>query len=268
MSLSAQKPSVQRIIIPNKHGEKLVGTLHESGTPTDIVILCHGFRCSKDNNLILNLAVALENAQVSSFRFDFSGNGESEGSFQYGNYWTEVDDLHAVAEHFRESNRVIRALVGHSKGGDVVLLHASKYHDIRTVVNISGRYDLKVGIEERLGKDYLERIRKEGFIDVKKRSGSFDYRVTEESLMDRLGTNMHEACLQIDKECRVLTIHGSSDEIIPVQDAHEFNKSIPNHKLHIIEGADHSYNNHQDELSSVVISFIKEIVELDKGNAS
>lgn len=39
--------AVQRIIIPNKHGEKLVGTLHESGTPTDIVILCHGFRCSK-----------------------------------------------------------------------------------------------------------------------------------------------------------------------------------------------------------------------------
>lgn len=52
-----------------------------------------------------------------------------------------------------------------------MLLHASKYHDIRTVVNISGRYDLKVGIEERLGKDYLERIKREGFIDVKKRSG-------------------------------------------------------------------------------------------------
>ncbi|PNX99817.1 esterase/lipase/thioesterase [Trifolium pratense] len=40
---------------------------------------------------------------------------ESEGSFQYGNYWTEVDDLHAVTQHFRESNRVIRAIVGHSK---------------------------------------------------------------------------------------------------------------------------------------------------------
>jgi hypothetical protein len=56
-------------------------------------------------------------------------------------------------------------------GGDVVLLYASKYHDIKTVVNLSGRYDLKVGIEERLGKDYLERIKKDGFIDVKKRSG-------------------------------------------------------------------------------------------------
>jgi len=52
-----------------------------------------------------------------------------------------------------------------------VLLYASKYHDVKTVVNVSGRFDLKRGIEELLGKDYLERIRKEGFIDVKKSSG-------------------------------------------------------------------------------------------------
>lgn len=52
-----------------------------------------------------------------------------------------------------------------------MLLYASKYHDVKIVVNLSGRYDLKGGIEERLGKDYMERIRKDGFIDVKKRSG-------------------------------------------------------------------------------------------------
>jgi len=33
-------------------------------------------------------------------------------------------------------------------------------------------------------------------------AGNFEYRVTLESLMDRLDTNMQEACLQIDKECR------------------------------------------------------------------
>lgn len=33
--------------------------------------------------------------------------------------------------------------------------------------------------------------------------GNVDYRVTEESLMDRLNTNMHDACLQIDKGCRL-----------------------------------------------------------------
>jgi len=63
-------------------------------------------------------------------------------------------------------------------GGSVVLLYASKYHDIKTVVNLSGRYDLKAGIEERLGKDYLERLRKDGFIDVM-RSGNLSFNHTK-----------------------------------------------------------------------------------------
>ncbi|MCI13050.1 BAAT/acyl-CoA thioester hydrolase carboxy-terminal protein, partial [Trifolium medium] len=61
------------------------------------------------------LAAALENAGISSFRFDFTGNGESEGSFEFGNYWREVDDIHSVAQHFHETNRRVMAIVGHSK---------------------------------------------------------------------------------------------------------------------------------------------------------
>lgn len=45
--------------------------------------------------------------------------------------------------------------------------------------------------------------------------------------------------------------------MVPVEDAFEFNKFIPNHKLCIIEGADHEYNSHQDELASIVLDFIK-----------
>lgn len=264
MSLSSEKPGFEqkRVIIPNKHGEKLVGILQDSGTK-EIVILCHGFRSSKESKTLVNLAAALEKAGISSFRFDFSGNGESDGSFQYGNYWREAEDLHAVTQHFLESNRLVTAIVGHSKGGGVVLLYASKYHDIKAVVNLSGRYDLKDGIEERLGKGYMERIKEDGFIDVK-RPGSSDYRVTLESLLDRLNTNMHEACLQIDKECRVLTVHGSSDTVISVGDASKFAQILPNHSLHIIEGADHPYTNHQDELASLVVNFIKETIHQDR----
>ena len=111
----------------------------------------------------------------------------------------------------------------------MVLLYAAKYKDVEIVVNISGRFFLERGIEGRLGKDYLKRIKENGFIDVRNRkgiiffsffvidrakdtwslnslpffvAGKFEYRVTEESLKDRLTTNTHEACLSIHENCR------------------------------------------------------------------
>ncbi|XP_047307315.1 uncharacterized protein LOC124910683 [Impatiens glandulifera] len=245
----------KRINVQNKHGEKLVGLLHETGSK-ELVIVCHGFRSSKDRIPLRDLAVALEAARISAFRFDFAGNGESEGIFRYGSYRRETDDLRAVVEYFRAENREIAAIVGHSKGGNVALLYASMYNDIYNVINISGRFDLKRGIEGRLGKNFLQKIKQDGFIDVTNRRGKIEYQVTEESLMDRLSTDTLAACLLIPDSIRVLTVHGSKDETVPIEDAKEFDKYISNHELHIIEEADHEYTEHIDQLLPLVLGFI------------
>lgn len=247
---------LQKIIIPNNNGEKLVGKLHETGS-MELVIICHGFRSSKDRIPMVNLAAAFGNEGISAFRFDFAGNGESEGSFQYGNYRREADELRTVVQYFHGYKRLIAAIIGHSKGGNAVLLYSSRYNDVNTVVNISGRFDLEKGIEGRLGKDFLQRIKQNGFIDVKNRRGKIEYRVTEASLMDRLTTDMHAASQMIQQNCSVLTVHGSKDEIVPIQDAMEFAKHIANHRLHILEGADHEYTSHQYELASLVLDFVR-----------
>ncbi|TYK20090.1 Alpha/beta-Hydrolases superfamily protein isoform 1 [Cucumis melo var. makuwa] len=233
----------RRVVIQNNHGEKLVGILHDTGSD-ELVIVCHGFRSSKERIPMVNLATAFEKERISAFRFDFAGNGESEGSFQYGNYRRETGDLRSVVQYFHGKEHTVTAIIGHSKGGNVVLLYASKYRDIHTVVNISGRFNLDKGIEGRLGK--------------------FEYRVTEESLMDRLTTEVRAACLAIQGDCRVLTVHGSMDKIVPAVDALEFSKSIANHDLCIMEGADHDYTSHQDELALVVVNFVKTNLHLHK----
>nr|XP_043627550.1 uncharacterized protein LOC122599159 isoform X2 [Erigeron canadensis] len=155
----------QRVVIQNSYKEKLVGILHETGS-MEVVIVCHGFRSCKDRIPMVNLATAFANEGITAFRFDFAGNGDSEGSFQYGNYYREVDDLQAVMQFFEHEKRSVAAIIGHSKGGNVVLFYASRFHNVHNVVNISGRFDLKRGIEGRLGKDYLQRIKEHGFIDV------------------------------------------------------------------------------------------------------
>ncbi|CAO2165295.1 unnamed protein product [Urochloa humidicola] len=247
--------SEERVEIANKHGERLVGLLHNTGS-NKIVVLCHGFIATKNDSLILDLTAALTKEGISVFRFDFSGNGESEGQFEYGNYRKEADDLHSVVLYLYQKNYDITAVVGHSKGGDVVVLYASIYDDVRTIVNLSGRFDLKKGIEERIEEGSIDRINKEGYLDIKDKYENFNYRVTKESLMERLNTDMCAASISISKECRFLTVHGSADKTIPVEDAYEFAKLIPNHKLHIIEGANHNYTAHRKEVADAVVNFI------------
>ncbi|XP_048563471.1 uncharacterized protein LOC125543995 isoform X1 [Triticum urartu] len=252
---ASNPPATHRVLITNKHGEKLVGLLHPTGL-NRIVVLCHGFTASKSSGVIVDLADAIIKQGISVFRFDFSGNGESEGIFQYGNYRKEAEDLHSVVSYLYQEKYDVAAVVGHSKGGDVVVLYASLYDDVRMVVNLSGRFYLEKGIEERLGKEFLDRINKEGYIDVTNKSGNVLYRVTKESLMERLNTDMRATSLSISKECSFFIVHGSADEIIPVEDAYEFAKHIPTHKLCVVEGADHCFTRHRKELSDAVVGFI------------
>ncbi|KAI7725650.1 hypothetical protein M8C21_001675, partial [Ambrosia artemisiifolia] len=237
----------QKIIIENKWGEKLVGLLHETGSK-EIVTVSHGVECTKEYSMMVDFCIALEKQGISAFRFDFSGNGESEGTSQRADFLKEVDDLKSVIEHFGAANRVVSAIIGHSKGGTVVILYASLHKDIKTVVDVSGRYKLDRPIEARLGKDYLERFKKELLLGD----------MAEETAMQLLNINMHEAGLRVDQDCRVLIVHGSADETNPVEDALEFAKIIPNNELRIIEGANHDYTNHRDELVSVVLEFLKD----------
>lgn len=56
-------------------------------------------------------------------------------------------------------------------GANAVLMYASKYDDVQPIVNIAGRFNLRRGIEGRLGKDFEEKMEQYGFIDVKNRRG-------------------------------------------------------------------------------------------------
>uniref|UniRef100_A0A0E0JKE0 BAAT/Acyl-CoA thioester hydrolase C-terminal domain-containing protein n=1 Tax=Oryza punctata TaxID=4537 RepID=A0A0E0JKE0_ORYPU len=188
---------------------------------------------------------------------------ESEGEFEYGNYRKGADDLHSVVSCLYKENYDVTAIVGHSKGGDVVTLYASIYDDVHLVINVSGRFDLEKGIEERIGEGSISRINKQGYLDVKDKSGNIRYRVTKESLMERLNTDMRAASISIARNAdnlpssfRFFTVHGSADETIPVEDAYEFAKHISNHKLQVIEGANHNYTTHRKELTDAVVDFI------------
>lgn len=68
---------------------------------------------------------------------------ESEGTFHFGHYWREVDDLHDVIQHFSGTNHTVSAILGHSKGALVlsddhcVKFHHNKIEGKNLVINLN-----------------------------------------------------------------------------------------------------------------------------------
>ncbi|KAH6818314.1 hypothetical protein C2S51_001917 [Perilla frutescens var. frutescens] len=191
---------------------------------------------------MVKLAAALESEGISAFRFDFSLTEYTEDSYYSGNYNSEIEDLRAVVEYLYGVNRVPAAVLGHSKGANVVLEYASKYHDIGGVINVSGRYD-------------------PWHVDIKTRK---DSEVAEEktTIKEGLNTNIDEAWLKIDPSCKVLTVHGTADNDVALEDAYEIGKCITDHHLELVDGADHTYHSRLDELAAAVVRFAKDCLHL------
>ena len=99
---AAAKLTETTVEFRNHRGEKLIGTLVEppsasvnsdnnsstsSSAAQPVALLAHGYMSSRNSELLVRLSTALaRSAGLSSFRFDFSGNGDSEGEFRYGQY--------------------------------------------------------------------------------------------------------------------------------------------------------------------------------------
>ena len=93
------------IEIKNRRNEILRGTLtFASSTPpsdtssvTSLAILCHGFYADRDHFLLVRISSTLLQDDAvcdATFRFDFSGSGESDGPWNgYGGYEEELHDL-------------------------------------------------------------------------------------------------------------------------------------------------------------------------------
>ena len=54
----------------------------------------------------------------------------------------------------------------------MVLLYGSMYDDVGAIINISGRFTLRDGLEQYLGKNFMERIKRDGYLDLKKENGN------------------------------------------------------------------------------------------------
>ena len=172
---------------------------------------------------------------------DLPGFGESEEP-KYA--WTLDDYVEFLHSFFKRYNIKSPILVGHSFGGKLALLYASKYKVTKLVVLASPfkkeitKLSLKTKILKKAKKiKILKKL--ENF--AKKHMGSVDYRnaspIMRQILTQHVNTDITEEIKRID--CPTLIIWGTNDEAVPYARAHELENLITNAGVVTYEGCTH-----------------------------
>lgn len=99
-------------------------------------LFAHCFTCSKDLRAVGNITRQLAEVGIATFRFDFTGLGESAGDFSDTNFSSNVDDLVAAAEFMSTDFEGPSILIGHSLGGAAVLQAAHRMGSVRAIATI------------------------------------------------------------------------------------------------------------------------------------
>lgn len=99
-------------------------------------LFAHCFTCSKDLRAVGNITAKLAEIGIATFRFDFTGLGQSSGDFADTNFSSNVDDLVAAATYMNTEMEGPSILIGHSLGGAAVLQATHKIESVKAVATI------------------------------------------------------------------------------------------------------------------------------------
>lgn len=127
----------ERVAFRGGTGQQLSGALDvPAGSIRATALIAHCFTCDSRSRAAARVSRALVEAGYAVLRFDFTGLGESEGSFGDTTFTTNLDDLRAAATWLGEQLEAPQLLLGHSLGGASVLAVAGEMESVRAVAVI------------------------------------------------------------------------------------------------------------------------------------
>ena len=80
-----------------------------------------------------------------------------------------------------------------------------------------------------------------------------------QDLQERVNTDMASACSEIGSRVKVLIVHGTDDDTVPVKNGELYAQHLPDSQLELIEGADHVFSRpeHRQALIDKVTAFLE-----------
>ena len=231
--------------IKNSSGEKIDYHYEPAGGDDGrLVIVAHGVTGNKDRPVVVETAKALNAAGISTLHMSFAGNGDSGGRFQDCTVTKEVGDLGAVLDAVGDRKT---AYAGHSMGGAVGVLRASEDPRIKVLVSIAGMVDTAGFAEREFGMETPD----EGCMWEEPDCPLSSTFVND---MNAIGSVLH---LGGKVTVPWLLVHGTEDDVVPVDDSRNIAPRAGGPvSLVEVPGADHSFSEHMDALTSAVTEWI------------
>jgi len=192
---------------------------------------------------------------------DLPGHGESTEPIEPLQFPEFVEILREILEKLNVTNPT---LIGHSFGGKISLLYASKY-ETKSLVLFGSPFRKEIK-ELSLKTKMLKTLKKvpvlnklEGF--AKKHIGSTDYKnaspIMREILVNHVNCDITEDVKNI--KCPTLIIWGTNDYTVSINEAYELEKLIPDSAVIAYENCTHyAYLENLGQTINVLDSFIKE----------
>lgn len=250
---------IKNILVDGKHQKSIVTDVfyQETQQPKKVIIFCHGYKGFKDWGAWNLMASQLVKAGFFFIKFNFSHNGGTVSqpidfpdleAFGNNNYTKELDDLESIldwicnAQKFKnEANTNDINLIGHSRGGGIVLLKANEDGRVKKVITLAavsdfGKRSSTIGDLEnwkKAGVKYVQNGR------TKQQMPHF-YQFYEDFKLNEHRLNIKKAALTI--KTPLLIIHGDADKTISIKEAENLQQWNLKSELKIIKNADHVFN--------------------------
>lgn len=247
------KPASMIESIHNPSGDTIDYTFHDGAEGArDLLIIGHGVTGNKDRPFVIGLAEAVAAEGMPVLRFSFAGNGDSEGKFTDCTISKEVEDLKAVLSA-ADANGYRVTYAGHSMGGAVGVLAAAGDDRIKFLISLAGMVNTKAFYEREFGEETPD----EGCMWEEPECP------LSKLFMDDLYTIESTAPKASDIKVPWLLVHGTADDVVPIEDSQEI-FALANEPKKIIEipNANHVFSDDGLEpMSEAVISWIGEVLQ-------
>ena len=209
-----------------------------------------------------------------------STENEPDHRYRFSGFDDDIDDMRYVVRALKKAGYEVWALIGHSRGANDALIYASRYYhssislskssdSVATlasmidnnsnnggaqvednddlmidvgklaVVSIAPRFNMKRMPKCIFSSDQLSELEVTGKFTWETQRGPLEVTREDVAIVNKM--DMKEIVTSIPASVPVLMLHGSEDELIPVEDAHAFKKARESIDLTVVEGARHAF---------------------------